>query len=750
MTAALADGKSHVDWRDKRVPVGPEVLGALQALVLQLPSDEPGQDAAEDGRNVGRDTRVLRIVDNFEGDDYTSVRVPRDPNSIHAVPRSLRPDVRLFPHQKEGLAWLQNRWHRGARGAIVADDMGLGKTLLALSFAAWCAELMDDGLYARRPVLIVAPVTLLENWQAEYEKRLSPILGMPLVLYGSRVGELIGEGGQLDIKEIAQAGLVLTTYETLRRHQLSLGMIDWAIAILDEAQKVKTPTAMVTTAAKAMKYDFGIAMTGTPVENSWVDLWSLMDFAQPGHLESLKAFVKTYQTPLGRPETNRQELGKELQAKVEKYMLRRMKKDHIEGLPPKTVLPYPREMPPIQLQQYVNVVTRARAQLGVDGDGGTGILRLIGHLRDVSLCPLLGIRDDLGLADTSAEDIINSSARLQATFEVLDMVLGAAEKAIVFLVSKRLQRVLQRVIRERYQVHAHIINGDVSGPKRQQLVDAFQETQGFGLIILSTEAAGVGLNITAANHVIHLSRLWNPAKEDQATDRVYRIGQRKPVQVHLPMAVSRQLRANGWVAFDEKLDDILTEKRELSRSVLMPTVLEEGEIAAFAQDLLSGSSMDAVPSEQTGVEWVDRLAPEVFEDLVAVLYRRMGYQVTRTTRSRDHGADVVAIPHASGGTAVLVQCKHTCHPERAVPSGAVDEVLSALPHYRQEYSTDLTPVVITNAAAIGRGRQLAIERNVDVIGRDRLHGMMRAHGVNEGDIGTFDDLQPLELEEAIG
>jgi hypothetical protein len=757
ITGALDQGEKSIEWNGRQIPVGPEVVGALEDLIGQLPKEEgrKGEDRPEGGEEKP-DTRVLRIVDNFEADEYSSVRVERDPKSIHALPRSLQADTRLFPHQKEGLAWLQTRWHRGARGAIVADDMGLGKTLLALSFAAWCAELMEEGLYPRRPVLIVAPVSLLENWQTEYEKRLTPIFGSPHVLYGRQIRELMLDDGRLDVERITDTGLVFTTYETLRRHQLSLGVIDWAVAILDEAQKVKTPTAMVTTAVKAMKYDFGIAMTGTPVENSWVDLWSLMDFAQPGHLESLKGFVAKYQTPLGRPETDRHSLGANLQGKVEQYMLRRMKEDHIEGLPTKTVIAHRREMPPIQLRSYVNAVTRAKTELGGEGSGGTNVLKMIAHLRDVSLCPLLGIRDDLGLADTSTDELVSSSARLQATFEILDERQSKSEKAIVFLVSKRLQRVVQRVIRERYQVHAHIINGDVSGPKRQQLVDAFQEAPGFGVIILSTEAAGVGLNITAANHVVHLSRVWNPAKEDQATDRVYRIGQTKPVQVHIPMAVSPKLSENGWTPFDERLDSILEEKRALSRSVLLPSVIEEGEFAAFAQDLLSG---DAIISDEpnsavvgpANTDWVDRLSPEAFEDLSALLYRRMGYQVTRTPRSRDHGADVVAVPHEESGSGFVVQCKHTIHPRQPVASAAVDEVLSALTYYTREYSTNFLPVVVTNAVSLGeRGTQLATQRDVQVVTRDELGSLLIEHEISESELRGDEavEVNPIETEVA--
>jgi len=752
ITRALAQGDIVVEWNGRSIPVGPEIVGALEELVVEVGrSKEPANDS--ESVSEGEDERnnlILRIVDNFEGDDYESTRVTRSHESLPLLPQCLRDGVQLFPHQLYGLTWLQKRWHMGAKGVIVADDMGLGKTLLALSFAAWCRELMDAGIRHSRPILIVAPVTLLENWQAEYEKRMDAIFGAPLVLHGGELRRLRTEdNGQIDIGEIAKAGLVLTTYETIRNHQLALGRIEWSIAILDEAQRVKTPTARVTMAAKAMKYDFGIAMTGTPVENSWVDLWSLMDFAQPGHLESLKAFTRDYQTPLGKEETDRSALGRNLQAKVGPYMLRRMKEDVIEGLPTKTVKQHVREMPESQLRRYVDLVTKAKAARGESGAaGGTSVLQLIALLRDVSLCPLLPFYDDIALAGMPAEDLINSSARLQAAFDVMDDIRQRREKGIVFLVSRRLQRVVQRLIRERYGVHAYIVNGKVSGPKRQQLVDAFQAIEGFGFIILSTEAAGVGLNITAANHVIHLSRVWNPAKEDQATDRVYRIGQERPVVVHLPMAVSSSLASYGWTTFDQKLDTLLSEKRELSRSVLLPSVLDDGEMAAFADTMLDGADVestavvgdgDAIETAETDQaidSWVDHITPEVFEDLIATLYRRLSYQVVRTPRSRDHGADVVAVPHGTDSMALLIQCKHTINPDRVLSAGGVHEVLSAIPHYSREYSRNFCPVVVTNAVDIsGPGVMLAGTNGVELVTRSKLCDMIKSNGIGGKDLG---------------
>lgn len=759
---AISLGKQEVEWKSQRIPATTETVQALEALIK---ADDEVRDSGrppEDGvPETPREKKVLLIKDNFEEAVYRpedkDVRLGRD---MMGVPGALLEDVELLPHQREGLFWLQNLWIAGANGAMLADDMGLGKTLQALAFLAWCRQLMDDRKVTSKPMLILAPVALLENWKAEYDRFLHPVFGPFLELHGAGlrqykqqdiakaldihreveikdkedVEELIRSGRGLLLRhtEIARAGAVLTTYETVRDYQFSMGLIDWGVMVIDEAQKVKTPSAMVTMAVKAMKYEFGLGMTGTPVENTWVDLWSLMDFVQPGHLGSLKEFVATYQTPLGKPDTDREELGLRLKDQVHSLLKRRMKEDHLEGLPQKTVEVYPVEMPKIQVDRYMGIVEEARRDISDSLSRGRRqhIFSTIATLRDISLCPYLPFYDDHGFAELSNEEIVLSSARIGKTMELLEEVRGRSEKAIIFLISRKMQRVMQRIIEYRFGIRPYIINGKVAGGRRKTLIDAFQETVGFNAIIISTEAAGVGLNMVEANHVIHLSRAWNPAKEDQATDRVYRIGQKRDVMVHIPLAVHPLFdneTCNG--TFDLKLDRLLNYKRELSRSVLLPTTIAENELEAIGEEIL-GFTSAKTDSEIVDETVLDRLTPETFERAIAGLYRKMGFQAEQTPRSKDWGADVVAVPHRTDEKASLIQCKHTVHPDKSQGPSGIQEILAARGVYSEEYGTEFELVVLTNARDFtAQAKRMASANQVTLIDRSKLCAVLDQHKV---------------------
>ncbi|HHW17868.1 MAG TPA: DEAD/DEAH box helicase [Firmicutes bacterium] len=582
--------------------VNASTKSAEEELVARI--GESGESTGKSGGQVpGKESSrspVLVIIDDFEENRYVASEESR--GALFQIPPVLR--VKLLPHQQQGVRWLQEQWSSGARGALLADDMGLGKTLQALVFMAWVQHLYEMEQKTCPPMLIVAPLTLLENWKREYERFLEPVFGPPVELHGpglrdfltdkapeilpGRAASLIKPDKWLSREKIMRCGLVLTTYETLREYQVPLGLVDWAIMVLDEAQKIKNPTAIVTRAAKAMKYEFGLCMTGTPVENSLVDLWSILDFARPGKLMPLREFVRQYQDPMRKVDTDREELGKKLGTQVRGFILRRLKDDHLKGLPEKKVYYHEREMPSEQLQAYRQVIAEAAAILGGNGgEKGPGehVLGFIQRLRKVSLHPYL----DLGEAELEQmeiERIIYSSARLVATMDVLDEVSRRGDKAVVFVLERSMQRVLQRILKERYGLEVDIVNGEVLGGRRQEYIDSFQAEPGFNVIIISPEAAGVGINVTGANHAIHLTRLWNPAKEDQATDRIYRIGQTRTVHVHIPMAVHPSIPGG---TFDVKLNRLLEAKRKLSRSVLMPAVVEEWEWQKLAEEVVQGA-----------------------------------------------------------------------------------------------------------------------------------------------------------------
>ena len=744
---AIEKKQATISWKGQDIPATSQTLKAIDSFINSQESGATGRtdtDDQNDQDEIGK-SKVLIIKDNFEEQDFSAESDVRPGRDRNRVPKHLQENVELLSHQIEGLAWLQNLWISGANGALLADDMGLGKTLQALSFLSWQRELVDNGLWPNKPVLIVAPVALIQNWKEEYDKFIDPpVLGPFLELHGSHVAQFRNEGisaVSLDHKEISKASVVITTYETLRNYQVSLGQIDWGIIVVDEVQKMKTPSAMITMAVKAMKYDFGLSMTGTPVENSWVDLWSIMDFVQPGQLGSLKEFSVDFQNPLSKPDTDREALGQRLRDKVSSLLLRRLKADHLDGLPKKKVIVYEEQMPPVQLDRYLGVVQQANQTIDESSSEKkkTHILSLIAALRDVSLCPHLPYYTDHGFQQLSTEEIINSSARVRKTVEILKEIKARSEKAIIFLISRKMQRIMQQIISEQFKIYAHIINGEVKGGRRKDLIDAFQGTSGFNVIIMSTEAAGVGLNVTAANHVIHLSRAWNPAKEDQATDRVYRIGQEHDVVVHIPLSVHSTFdNEMSRGSFDQKLNRLLTFKRELSRSVLMPTAVSQDEWRDIAQEILNSQ-----PVAEEGIhiddEALDNINPNVFEEVVAELYRQQGYQVIRTPASKDYGADVVVLPHGEGNReSFLIQCKHTINPEKSLSGGGIQEIVAARGIYEKKYELNFELIVATNSLNFTpQAQEIAKANGVNLISRSILLELLRKFPIQYSTIGLF-------------
>lgn len=482
-------------------------------------------------------------------------------------------DFQLKPHQQEGIAWLQHLYVNHAGGCLLADDMGLGKTLQVLYFLDWHARNHDG----HKPYLIVAPVTLLENWEAEYQRFFAePALKVQRLM----ASDVPRQFNQQVIDAMQGLSLILTSYETMRNAQLNFCAVDFEVVVLDEAQKIKTPGTLVTNAAKALKCAFKIAMTGTPVENTLLDLWCIMDFCVPGLLGNAKAFAAKYQSPLKNEDTDLIAIGNEIHEALGLHFLRRVKSDVARDLPEKIEIKEEKNMPEVQEQTYQHVVS--------DFVNGVqpNILLTIQDIREVSEHPFLY---DSTLHERELPELIDTSARLQVTVAFLERIKKRNEKVIIFSERREIQRLLQRLVWERYGIVAKIVNGDtpastksVNNLSRQACVDAFKEKQGFNVIIMSPIAAGTGLNVTAANHVIHYSRHWNPAKEGQATDRAYRIGQTKDVYVYYPMAVSPNFQA-----FDVTLDDLLARKSHLATSTIYPTEKAEVKVEELGARLFN-------------------------------------------------------------------------------------------------------------------------------------------------------------------
>lgn len=537
------------------VPADHDTLASLQRLetarakvAARRPGDTPPVE-------------VLLIRPNEGEVDLEGAFAPR------VAPASKQPsclDTSLKAHQEEGLAWLCGAYAMGRPGVLLADDMGLGKTLQGLAFLAWLREGMDAGTIPRAPVAIVAPTGLLANWKAEELRHLTrPGLGVCLDAFGKGLAALKRptEDGRprLDTAALERADWVVTTYETLRDHDRDFGSVRFAAMLFDEAQKIKTPGVRVTDAAKAMHADFRIALTGTPVENRLADLWCITDAIHPALLGDLKTFSAEYERAADP------ERLKRLKASLDAWhggrppaLLRRLKSEQLPDLPLPQEVAIEGEMPPVQRDAYQSALGEARAARGNPG----AALKGLQQLRRISLHP------DTDM-EASDDAFVAASARLNSTMAILDRIATADERALIFLDDLALQGRLAGIVQRRYRLTRPpmIINGAVPGAARQARVDRFQaDTAGFDVMILSSRAGGVGLTLTAANHAIHLSRWWNPAVEDQCTGRVLRIGQTRPVFIHLPLAVLDQNRP----CFDRNLDALLRRKRELFQQAFMP------------------------------------------------------------------------------------------------------------------------------------------------------------------------------------
>lgn len=556
--SAKENKKGIVEYNNTQLDIEDAMFLAQTAEKQLKDSSQPAKVETE---NDNEARNVLIIEENAEelgfavkeriiekGDKYTLFTDP-----------FLQEGFSLKDHQKEGVAWLQHLYKSKASGCLMADDMGLGKTLQILYFIDWHSRKYAN----HKPYLIVAPISLLENWRNEYERFfMQP--RMKINMLTSK--DVTRKFNKSIVDKMQKMDIILTNYESLRISQLNFCAVEFDVVALDEAQKIKSPGTLVTNAAKALKCNFKIAMTGTPVENSLLDLWCIMDFCVPGLLGNAKAFAAQYQNPLKKEDTDIVALGNEVHDKLGVYFMRRLKKDAAKDLPDKIELKEKVLMPPVQKEIYASVVNDYTS--GIQPN----MLVTIMHLREVSEHPYLY---DSTLLNHETDEIVDTSARLQATIKFLDEIKKKEEKVIIFVERKETQKMLQKLCLKRYGIITKIINGDTPSivkrnmpnkQSRQSSIDEFQAVDGFNVIIMSPVAAGMGLNVTAANHVIHYSRHWNPAKENQATDRAYRIGQTKDVFVYYPMAVRADI-----ISFDETLDDLLSRKTSLATSTIFPT-----------------------------------------------------------------------------------------------------------------------------------------------------------------------------------
>lgn len=731
---AFAKNKSSISYQGKTY----KLTSAFIEKVMGKDDVTDSTGGSADGEKPKEDRGNLISEENAESVGYEQANEQRRQKrrearfqklgadlSMEQVLSGFKDDVVPFSYQKEGIRWMAQNWKAGYQGVLLADDMGLGKTMQVLGLISGVKNAYGEK--DMNSVLVVAPVSLLANWESEFIHFVKEGVFEEIVpLYGNSFRDFKrGHDLRLDFSPVAKNRIVLTSYETLRNYDISFGCIDWSFMVLDEAQKIKNPVTLITNAVKSMKYDFAIAITGTPVENAWVDLWSIMDFVEPGRLRDLKNFCNTYQNQLKKLQgdmAGQEALGKKLEQELQPIFLRRQKTDYLEGLPHKEVIPKPVLMPPVQREAYEKII--ADAKKGKKKD----ILKVIAMLRDTSLCPHLTSYADSTFENMSVDAFFNMSARLKATFQALVNIKARKEKVLIFVTSRKMQRILKRFLEKAFGISIQPpINGELIGLKRQQIVDAFNQKEGFAILILSAEAGGVGFNITAANHVIHLSRCWNPAKEDQATDRVYRIGQKKEVHVYLPIA-----QYEGGDSFDVKLDQLLQYKRSLSQSVIFPTADTEvdgqdmyNKLVGWNNDMELGSACST--ASYWTIEDTDKVTGDVFERMVAKLYASIpGYAAEETKQTNNYGVDVVVETDQKSRRGLLVRCQQMMG--ASLSQDSVEAIYSAIPFYEKKLGYHFSGVVVTNALDFtSHDKERAAAAGVKLIARQDLTKLLERY-----------------------
>jgi len=474
--------------------------------------------------------RISEMLSGLTGND--AFKILSQPSTLNAT---------LRPYQVTGYSWLSYLNNYGI-GACLADDMGLGKTMQFISVILEKNRNKDN----KRPNLLVCPTSIVGNWSNELRK-FAPSIKFA-VHHGS--GRLKGKSF---LKMAKDHDLIISTYQLAHRDMKHLSRIGWGIVALDEAQNIKNYYAKQSRAVKSINSESRIALTGTPMENRLIELWSIMDFLNPGYLGTLNSFIDDYATPIERYRDKKKE--DELKRRIKPFVLRRMKTDKsiIKDLPDKIESKEYCSLTKEQASLYQAVVDKMMDEIGQkEGIKRSGFV-LIALLRLKQIC------DHPSLYMPSNGRVDGRSGKLERLEEMLDEALQNSESSLVFTQYAEMGIMLKQHLQSKLHCEVIFLSGKTPRKERDMLVKRFQESGRPIVFILSLKAGGFGLNLTAANHVFHFDRWWNPAVENQATDRAYRIGQHKKVNVH-------KFITKGTL--EEKIDNMLDSKAELTAGIL--------------------------------------------------------------------------------------------------------------------------------------------------------------------------------------
>jgi SNF2 family DNA or RNA helicase len=567
LEAAAAAKQSLVRVRGDWVELRAEDIAAVRAHI-----GKRGEATVTEILRAGLGLEILDASDDVEVTGVDATGWLRDllADALHAtvtpVPTPVGFAGVLRPYQERGVGWLAFLGRLGL-GACLADDMGLGKT------AQLIATLIADPVPG--PTLVVCPVSVLGNWERE------------LARFAPRISVLVHHGPDRFTrhrvslpKRARRADVVLTSYSLVARDIDQLVAVPWARLALDEAQQVKNPNAAQTRAVRAIRAPRRIALTGTPVENNLSELWSIMHILNPGLLGSARTFRDAFAIPIERERDDK--ATERLRRITAPFVLRRLKSDRsvIDDLPDKIetteTCPLTREQATLYQAVVDDVIAQSEDAQGMNRRGL--VLAGLMHLKQVCNHPAHFLR--------AGSTLPGRSGKLARTEELLDEILAEGDKALCFTQFAEWGGLLAPYFERHFGVEVGWLHGRVLRPKRQLVVDQFQSPDGPPVLLVSLKAGGTGLNLTAASHVIHLDRWWNPAVEDQATDRAYRIGQKRTVLVH-------KLVSAGTV--EERIDAMITTKRALAEQVV-------GSGEAWVTELSTDELRDVIALRADAVE----------------------------------------------------------------------------------------------------------------------------------------------------
>ncbi len=697
-------------------------------------------------------------------------------------------NVKLWPHQRVGYAWL--RWiyeHQSYgdnpqhRGALIADDMGLGKTVQVIALISYIKSLK---FRQSKPILIIAPLGLIRtSWlQDGFASFLEPdFLGMRdpqsfnMVLNFSdcpykpdfflskseaeRINdEMRKEGKNINecsisfevkdclerVKDWCSDKIVITSYETARNRGIALASVDFSLVILDEAQKIKNTGTLQSNSVKALKGDMYIAMTGTPIENSLMDLWGIMDFVLPDHLGTQTDFREAFVARIKGSHAGsekRIEARKELESALEPVWLRRTKKEvYKDSAEIPDIIHYDSTRDPhgnilnkheIEMSETQEERYRQFASLyGTDSGGGLPALRA---MLDACSAPWGADKEVIW---KNKSELFHLCPKLEVLISILEKIRSNSDeegrKVILFANIRSIQSDLAYFIFDWNRntggehVEVEVYNGKVPDKKRGEILSRFKSAPGFAIIIISPKAGGLGLNLTEANHVIHYTREWNPALERQATDRAYRLKQKRTVHVYYPTTIGR---SSSSPSAEQHLAELLREKRDI-----MDDFTISSEESSLDKNLKEHLQHESSEDFQISSDKLDLINDKEFEAYIACLFELVRNMETYVVgKSRDRGADVVCLG-LGGDQCLLIQVKHTCSKNEA-GTKAIQEIRGAKSVYESSLKKAFSLVAATNSKFSIDSENLASQGDkVQLIDIGEISKMSRGIKINKSDL----------------